>query len=276
MVLMEPQHSGNVGAVARSMKNMGLTRLVIVNPPAYDPEQARWMAPGCGEVLAHARIVATLDEALEGIHWAVAATARHRKHDQPTQEPRALVQGILDRADQGRTTGILFGREDHGLRSTEVTRCASILRIPTPEHASLNLAQAVLVVSNALFNEYRDRGGEASGRTLGGSRGPVTTAHLQERKQKRDERADLQVMEGAVEELTRLMERVGYTRAVTPEKVALSTRRALQRAAPRVRDIDALRGMLARMNWALSNPDLDWRASRRSKEKAPAEPEEHE
>jgi tRNA/rRNA methyltransferase len=149
---MEPQHSGNVGAVARAMKNMGLARLVIVNPPAYDPEQARWMAPGCREILAHARIVATLDEALDGVHWAVAATARHRKHDQPTHEPRALAQAILDRAVDGRTTGIIFGREDRGLTSAEVMRCASILWIPTPEHASLNLAQAVLVVSIALFN----------------------------------------------------------------------------------------------------------------------------
>ena len=101
------------------MKNMGLEQLVIVNPPAHDPEQARWMAPGCREVLARARIVATLDEALEGVHWAVAATARHRKHDQATLEPGALAEKILDGSAASRTTGIVFGREDHGLTTPE-------------------------------------------------------------------------------------------------------------------------------------------------------------
>jgi TrmH family RNA methyltransferase len=274
VVLMEPQHPGNVGAVARAMKNMGLDRLVIVNPPAYDPEQARWMAPGCREILANARIVPSLDEGLQGVHWAVAATARHRKHDQNTLEPNALAERILDGAAEGRTTAVVFGREDHGLTTAEVTRCESVLWIPTPEHASLNLAQAVLVFSNTLFTAHRDRGGSASGRTLGGSRGPVTTSGLQKRKQKRDERADLPNMEGAVVELTKLMERVGYTRAVTPEKVALTVRRSLQSAEPRLRDIDALRGMIARTNWALSNPDKDWTASRNAKSAPTAEPEE--
>jgi tRNA C32,U32 (ribose-2'-O)-methylase TrmJ len=102
----------------------------------------------------------------------------------------------------------------------------------------------------------------------------VTTARLRQRKKKRAERADLQIMEGAVAELTRLMERVGYTRAVAADKVALTTRRALQSAAPRVRDVDALRGMIARVDWALSNPELDWRASRKSNEDASPETEE--
>lgn len=271
---MEPQHPGNVGAVARAMKNMGLDRLIIVNPPAYDPEQARWMAPGCRELLAQARIVATLDEGLEGVHWAIAATARHRKHDQTTLEPKTLAQQILDGAQEARTTAVVFGREDHGLTTAEVTRCSSVLWIPTPEHASLNLAQAVLVFSSALFSAYRERGGAASGRTLGGSRGSVTTARLKNRKQKRDERADVPDMEGAVTELTKLMERVGYTRAVAPEKVALTVRRSLQSAEPRIRDIDALKGMIARIGWALSNPELDWPASRSSKEAPIAKSEE--
>ena len=78
VVLVEPQYPGNVGAVARAMKNMGLARLVIVAPPAYDAEQARWMAPGAHDILAQARIVPDLNAALEGCHRAFAATARHR------------------------------------------------------------------------------------------------------------------------------------------------------------------------------------------------------
>ena len=78
-VLVEPQHPGNVGAAARAMRNMGLDQLVIVAPPAWDPETARWMAPGCDDLLDRIRVVATLDEALEGVHLAIASTARHRK-----------------------------------------------------------------------------------------------------------------------------------------------------------------------------------------------------
>jgi TrmH family RNA methyltransferase len=137
IVLVEPQHPGNVGAAARAMKNMGLSRLVIVAPPAYDPEQARWMAPGCADLLAEMRIVGTLDEALEGVHVAVATTARHRKQGQPVFTPAELATRI---ADDDRTFALLFGREDFGLSTEDVLRCDSLLRIPTPEHASLNLA----------------------------------------------------------------------------------------------------------------------------------------
>lgn len=152
VVLVEPQQPGNVGAVARAMKNTGLSRLVIVDPPAYDPHRARWMAPGCDDVIANARIVATLDEALEGTHRAVATTARHRKRDQRVIEPRALADEIL--ADD-RVTALLFGREDYGLSVEHVARCEAIMRIPTPEHASLNLAQAVLLVGHAIFEASR-------------------------------------------------------------------------------------------------------------------------
>ena len=62
IVLVQPQYPGNVGACARAMKNMGLRRLVIVDPPAFDPERTRWMAPGCADLIAEARLVGTLDE----------------------------------------------------------------------------------------------------------------------------------------------------------------------------------------------------------------------
>ena len=167
VVLVEPQQSGNIGAVARAMKNMGLRDLVIVNPPAYDPEQARWMAPGCADLLASARIVATLDEGLASCHWAVATTARHRRHDQPTYEPSALADEVITGLSNGRRVALVFGREDHGLSVDEVSRCEAILWIPTPEHASLNLAQAVLLVAHSIFERFREHGGQATGRTLG-------------------------------------------------------------------------------------------------------------
>ncbi len=259
-MLVEPQHPGNVGAAARAMKNMGLSRLVIVNPPAYDPEQARWMAPGCADLLAEMRIVATLDEALEGCHVAVATTARHRKQGQPVLTPADVALRI---SDDDRTWALLFGREDFGLSTDDVLRCDSILRIPTPEHASLNLAQAVLLCANALFSEARKHGRVATGRTLGGSRGPRTTAS-KSRGDRRDGPADLPRIEPAVADLVELLAHVGYFRSTPIDKVRLSARQALQRAGITIRQVEALRGMINRTAWALANPQIDPRAPKDS------------
>jgi len=235
---------------------MGLDRLTLVNPPAWDPETARWMAPGCDDLVSRIRVVATLDEALEGVTYAVAATARHRKQGHPVFEPAAFASDLFERDPSG-TPGVLFGREDFGLSTTDVNRCAALLRIPTPEHASLNLAQAVLLVGHALFEGVRARGLEASGRTLGGSRGTRTTAGVS-RPSPRDELADIPSVEPAVLELLGLLQRVGYLRGTPTEKVALTARQALQRAQISRRHVEALRGMVNRIEWALASPGVDW------------------
>lgn len=263
IVLVQPQHPGNVGAVARAMKNMGLWQLTIVDPPpSFDPERARWMAPGAHDLLAAARIVSTLDEGLEGCHRAVATTARHRRYHQPVIEPGKLAERVLD---EDGVTAILFGREDHGLANEDVRRCDALLRIATPEHASLNLAQAALLVSHALFEAARRRGLEADGRSLGGSRQPRATRSLN-RTDRRDARADLPALEPLVSQIDALLQRVGYTRGRSPEKLHVTTRTALQGAGLTFRHVEALRGLVNRVDWALDHPDVDWTATRGSRD----------
>lgn len=259
VVLVEPQHPGNVGAAARAMRNFGLDQLVLVAPPAYDPERARWMAPGCADLLANARIVASLDEALEGVHHAWATTARHRRDGQPVLEPRDTARAIHDDAE--RVHALLFGREDHGLSNEAVRRCASLVRIPTTEHASLNLGQAVLLMAHAVFEEGRSRGQRADGRTLSGPGRSRSTRDVQ-RPSPRDQLADLVAIEPAADELLRLLGRVGYLRGTPAHKVQLTARQALQRASLSLRHVEALRGMLSRIQWALDHPDVDWEAPR--------------
>ena len=264
IVLVEPLQPGNVGAAARAMKNFGLRRLVLVNPPAYDPEQARWMAPGCGDLLAQARIVGSLDEALQGVHRAIASTARHRKLGQPVYEPQHVADAMYEDVehDPEHTTAILFGREDFGLSSADVQRCEGILRIPTPEHASLNLAQAVLLVAHSLFEASRRRGAKATGRTLGGSRSQRTTRSARPTG-RRSGLADAPTMEPAVDELVGLLGRVGYLRGVPADKVRLTARQALQNARVTIRHVEALRGMVNKIEWALDHPDADTQAPRK-------------
>ena len=257
IILVRPQHSGNIGAAARAMQNMGLNDLVVVDPPSYDPETARWLAPGCSDMVASVRVVPTVLAALEGIQVCVATTARHRKQLQPVTTPSELARRI---ATEPARFAILFGREDFGLSTEDSLHAESLLRIPTPEHASLNLGQAVLLVSYALFEEARTHGPVATGRTLGG-----TTHTSTRRKSKPDRRqgpAGMEQLEPVVEEAIQILERVGYFRSTPPTKVRLTLRQTLQRAKPNFRHTEAFRGMLSRIRWALENPEADPRAVR--------------
>ncbi len=260
VVLVEPLQPGNVGATLRAMANTGLTDLVVVDPPAFDMEQARWMAPGCDALWKDVRFVATVDEALEGAHRAVATTARHRRWNQPVVDPGALADQVLD-APPDQVTAVLFGREDFGLSRDAVARCDRLLRIPTPEHASLNLAQAVLIVSWCLVDAARARGLPAEGRAIGGH-GERTTASYQKRRGRRDQPADLATLEPAVGQWVGLLERVGYTRSAAPEKVAVTWRALLQRAGATVRETEAFRGAIRRLDWALDHPGVDWKKTK--------------
>ena len=244
------------------MQNFGLSDLVLVAPPAYDPERARWMAPGCADLLGRARIVATLDEALEGVHHAIGTTARHRREGVAVVEPRQAAAEVLG---TDRRHAILFGREDHGLPAEAIRRCASLIRIPTTEHASLNLAQAALLIANALFEEGRSKGLRATGRTLSGSHRSRSTADAS-RSSPRDRLADVPALEPAAAELVDLLDRVGYLRGTPAHKVLHTARQALQRAALPLRHVEALRGMVSRVSWALEHPGIDWKKTRRSRD----------
>ncbi len=241
VVLVEPQNPANVGAAARAMKNMGLSRLILVAPPTYDPHRARWMAPGCDDVIARTEIVNTLDEALAGVHYAYATTARHRALNQPVLEHRQVAAEIVN---SDRRFAILFGREDTGLSSEHVQRCAAVVRIPTPEHASLNLGQAVLLVAHALFEAARDHGLHATGRKVGGQHGFRETTDLD----RAEPLADLPQIERAAIAASELLGAAGY--AAPTEKRLVVLRGALQRAGLTERELSAVRGMIA----ALAKP----------------------
>lgn len=262
VVLVEPIQPGNVGAVARAMKNFGLTRLVVVNPaPPFDPERARWMAPGAEDVLASMRIVATLDEALEGVHHAFATTARHRGDDQPVIDPTRAARRLFD-SPPGEVSAILFGREDTGLTRAQVLRCEALLRIPTEQHASLNLGQATLLLASELFAEACRRGHRPEGRLVSGHTGPRATGDL-DRRHGQEPLADLATIEPAVADLLALLDRVGYTRGTGPEKVWGTLREGFGRATLTRRQVAAMRGMVSRIEYALDHPEIDWRAGRK-------------
>ncbi len=153
IVLVEPKVPGNIGAVARAMTTMGLSRLVLVNPVAFrDEAEARWMAHGAGEILDAARIVPTLEDAVNELALVVGTTNRMRGLWLNPIQP--VEQACVELAAVARTQscGMLFGREDRGLLNDELQRCNVIARIPAATtYPSLNLAQSVMVCAYELF-----------------------------------------------------------------------------------------------------------------------------
>jgi tRNA/rRNA methyltransferase len=156
-VLVEPSHPGNVGAAARALKTMGFSRLVLVAPRMphvqTDPE-ALAMASGADDVLASAHVVPSLGDALNGVQWSVALTARVREWGPPQLPPRAAVERARAFAESGEVA-LVFGNERAGLSNADAERCSVLAHIPAnPAYSSLNLAQAVQVIAYELRVAY--------------------------------------------------------------------------------------------------------------------------
>ena len=150
-ILVEPKVPGNVGATARAIKNMGLSRLVVVNPWFHNHPQARYMAHGSEDVLESAEIFSTLKEAVASSVLVVGTTQRQR-HAVPFMNPGKAAAEILESSRSG-PVSILFGREDRGLLNEELACCQIVVTIPTSiAQPSLNLSQAVMVMAYELFN----------------------------------------------------------------------------------------------------------------------------
>jgi len=147
IVLVQPSHGGNIGGCARAMKNMGLTRLVLVAPEEFPGEEASARAAGADDVLARAQVCATLDEAIADCHLVIGASARERRIAWPTLAPDEAARRVVTAA-AGQEVAVLFGRERTGLTNDELDRCQILVKIPAnPEFSSLNLACAVQVIA---------------------------------------------------------------------------------------------------------------------------------
>ncbi|WP_370652023.1 RNA methyltransferase [Caballeronia sp. TF1N1] len=162
-ILVEPSHPGNVGAAARALKTMGFARLVLVAPRVADVKnepEAIAMASGADDVLASAHVVDTLADALVGVRWSVALTARMREYGPPQMPPRALAERAHELVRHG-DIALVFGNERTGLSNADVERCSALAHIPAnPAYSSLNLAQAVQVLAYELRVAFQEPASE--------------------------------------------------------------------------------------------------------------------
>lgn len=144
VVLYEPQDPVNIAATIRAMKNMGVSALRLVNPVTYDPERIEGIAHDTADLVSRIQHFTSLDDALADCVHVAAFTRRRRAAKRAAADARQTAHTLLEHATAG-PVAILFGREDHGLPNEALDRAHIVSIIPTTDHASLNLAQAVLI-----------------------------------------------------------------------------------------------------------------------------------
>ena len=220
VILFEPREPGNIGSAARALKGMGLSQLYLVNPiPFLEAKPTWYMAHGATDVIENCCVVETLDDALEGVQFLVGTT--HRRRDPrlpPSVSAREAAQEIAS-ISQNQRVGLLFGREDFGLSTSQISRCQLIASVPmAAKNPSLNLAQAVQVFAYEVFLA---------------SAGDIPPAEL--------EYADANEIEAFYGRITALLQRIG----VTPynhdwETFLKSLRRVFSRTRLEQRDIATL------------------------------------
>ncbi len=151
IVLIDPSHPGNIGSTARAMKNMCLSDLVLVRPRNFPHEQATALAAGADDVLAAARVVGTIPEALADCGFVAGTTSRPRSYHWEFVTPRDVAARIVAMPAENRAA-LLFGSERYGLANDDLQYCNVLVRVPAnPEYCSLNLAMCVQLLAYEIF-----------------------------------------------------------------------------------------------------------------------------
>ncbi len=147
IILVATSHSGNIGSSARAMKTMGLTNLYLVAPQSALDSQAIALAAGASDVIGHATVVNTLDDALMGCSLVIGTSARSRTLSWPVLEPRPCAVLTVREAEHA-PVALVFGSERMGLTNDELQKCHYHVVIPAnPDYSSLNLAMAVQILA---------------------------------------------------------------------------------------------------------------------------------
>jgi TrmH family RNA methyltransferase len=151
VVLIDPSHPGNIGSVARAMKNMSLEDLVLVRPRAFPHAESTALAAGADDILSGARVVSSVAEAIADCGFIAGTTSRPRSYYWEFTTPRDVAARIVT-LPAGTRTALLFGSERYGLGTEDLNHCNVLVRIPAnPQYCSLNLAMSVQLLSYEVF-----------------------------------------------------------------------------------------------------------------------------
>lgn len=228
VILVEPQLGENIGMAARAMGNFGLTRLRIVNPRDGWPNvQARRAASGADHIIDHVTLFDTVEQAVADLSLLFATTARAHDQAKPVVAPEAAAQEMASQIAAGGNVGILFGRERYGLQNEEVALADRIITFPVnPAFASLNLAQAVLLVGYEWFKL-------------------ATSNALPFGMPERSERASQHQMQSFFDNLVGELDKVEFLRpAEKRETMLVNLRNIFARMEPTKQDMHTLHGVV--------------------------------
>ncbi len=226
IVLVRPKGSGNIGSVARAMKNMGLQDLALVGGGRIESLSARAMAVHAGEILKEAHRFSTLREAVSDCSMVVGTTCKsglYRSHSLP---PREVARKIVAAANSGKA-GIVFGPEDHGLSNRDLKHCQLLITIPThPDYPSLNIAQAVMICLYEIF-----------------------LAAQKKLPKEKIARAQSENVERLFDKMKSSLLKIGFLDSENPDHILLALRRVLGRAGLEEKDVRVLTGLFRQIEW---------------------------
>lgn len=235
IVLVGPQHPGNIGSAARAMKTMGLSHLSLVAPERFPHREADAMAAGADDVLANARVVATLADALTDCGLVLGCTARSRYVPMPECAPREAAARLLA-ASRSSPVALVFGRERTGLTNAELQQCHGAVHIPSVEEfSSLNLAAAVQVLSY----ELRLTQLAAAAPVVAEDAGAVSDADADAEPASHGE------LEGMFLHLDKALEAIDFHKGRPSQMVMQRLRRMFMRAQLQRREVRIVHGILA-------------------------------
>ncbi|HDX9009346.1 tRNA (cytosine(32)/uridine(32)-2'-O)-methyltransferase TrmJ [Aeromonas dhakensis] len=226
IVLVNTSHTGNMGSAARAMKTMGLSQMVLVDPQALPDGNANALAAGASDILANARVVATLDEAIADCGLVVGTSARSRTLSWPMLDPREAGEKLVAEGMQ-HPVALVFGRERTGLTNDELQKCHYHVAIPAnPEYSSLNLAMAVQTLCYEVRMHWLQQQEQA------GDSGMAV------------EYPSADQLEGFYQHLEQTLLKTGFITDDHPGQVMNKLRRLFNRARPEAVELNILRGIL--------------------------------
>lgn len=232
IVLVNTTHPGNIGGVARAMKNMGLADLSLVAPRIFPSRDADARAAGASDILQAATVVETLTEAIADAHLIVGASARGRNIPWPVMDPHELA-GVVASVRNDQKVAIVFGREDRGLTNDELQLCHHHVHIPSVEgFSSLNLAAAVQVIAYELRMAQLKKD---EAKIQAPQWGTSWDIELSEHKE----------LELLFEHLEKVLIEIDFLDPGNPRQLMPRLRRLFQRAIPDKVEVNVLRGILS-------------------------------
>lgn len=230
IVLVNTSHPGNIGAAARAIKNMGMSRLVLVAPKDFPADQAQWRAAGALDVLEKAVVVDTLDEAIADCRLVVGTSARGRRIPWPLVSPRECGDKVYSEAKNSEhEVAIVFGREDRGLTNEELHKCQYHVHIPAnPGYSSLNIAAALQVI---VYEVRMSALAAEAGKPISFDEWDMPPAAQQD-------------IEHYFDHLQKTLETLGFLEEGNPRQTLTRLRRLYGRVRPDQMEMNILRGVL--------------------------------